>query len=102
LALSKDKVVIGSSKLFLLDATTGNIIWTYNVTVEGLHFEYAWSSPVIAEGHIFVASGNGRLYAFGDPFEYDIMLITIGIVMAMTIIISYKFREKDAKAKGGK
>jgi outer membrane protein assembly factor BamB len=51
-----------TSYLFCLNAYSGALIWNYNLNTQ-LHTK---SSPALAEGKVFVGSGDGTVYAFGD------------------------------------
>lgn len=100
LALADDDVVVGSSQLFILDIADGNIIWSYNVSVEGLKsHHYLWFSPAIANGVIFVGAGNGMLYAFG---ESNIIIIILSMVIGTAIIVALILRGRKMKGKRNK
>jgi outer membrane protein assembly factor BamB len=49
-------------KVFCLDATTGELVWSHQPSPES----YILSSPVIADGDLFIGSDNGHVYAFSD------------------------------------
>ena len=51
-----------TSYLFCLNAYTGALLWNYNLNTQ-LHTK---SSPALAAGKLFVGSGDGIVYAFGD------------------------------------
>lgn len=51
-----------TSYLFCLNAYSGALIWSYNLNTQ---FQTK-SSPALAAGKVFVGSGDGIVYAFGD------------------------------------
>ncbi len=51
-----------TSYLVCLNASTGNKVWDYNLNTQ---FQTK-SSPALAAGKVFVGSGDGRVFAFGD------------------------------------
>jgi outer membrane protein assembly factor BamB len=55
--------VSGGSIFYALDASTGAILWKYTTG--------SWinSSPVVANGTVYVGSADGNLYAFGLPSD---------------------------------
>jgi outer membrane protein assembly factor BamB len=55
-------VYVGSGNadaLFALNARTGALLWSY--TTGGT----VYSSPAVANGMVYVSSGDGNVYAFG-------------------------------------
>jgi outer membrane protein assembly factor BamB len=65
-AVADGKVYFSTNELegqvYCLDATDGSSIWTY----EPSPTNYILSSPVVADGDLFIASDNGHVYAFSD------------------------------------
>ena len=55
-------VVFGSSdgRIYIVQQETGKKVWAYEIGAEIL------PGPAVAEGWIYVAADDGRLYAFGD------------------------------------
>jgi len=51
-----------TSYLFCLNAYTGALVWNYNLNTQ----LQTKSSPALAAGKVFVGSGDGTVYAFGD------------------------------------
>jgi len=51
-----------TSYMFCLNAYSGALIWNYNLNTE-FHTK---SSPALAAGKVFVGSGDGTIYAFGE------------------------------------
>ncbi len=51
-----------TSYLFCLNADTGALVWNYNLNTQ----LQTKSSPALAAGKVFVGSGDGKFYAFGD------------------------------------
>ena len=58
--MEKGVVYVGSDdgKVYALNATTGEIIWTSAAGSAAL------SSPVVVKGAVFVGADDGNLYAF--------------------------------------
>ena len=57
-----DKVVVTgdmTGKVRVYNATTGAILWTYQTGA------FIYGSAAIADGHVYIASSDGFLYAFG-------------------------------------
>jgi len=42
-----------------LDADTGDNIWSYKIAGSG-------SAPAVADGKVYISSGNGKMYCFGE------------------------------------
>jgi len=61
-AVADEKVFLGdhSGIFYAINAITGSLVWSYNTG------DSIVSSPAVAYGTVFVASGN-KLYAFSDP-----------------------------------
>ena len=57
------------NKVYALNATTGALIWDYNTV--GL----VESSPGVADGKVFVGSGDGKVFAFG--YRHDIAITNV-------------------------
>jgi len=59
-AVAGGKVYIGSTdyKVYALDATTGEFIWSYQTGSQ-----VAWSSPAVANGKVYIGSRDGYFYA---------------------------------------
>jgi outer membrane protein assembly factor BamB len=53
-------VYVGSDdhKMYALDASTGNELWSYNTGDE------VTSSPAVVNGELYFGSGDGNIYAF--------------------------------------
>ena len=51
----------GSDKLYALRASNGVLKWSYTVGGQ------VTSSPVVANGMVYVGSEDGKVYAFGLP-----------------------------------
>jgi len=51
--------------LYVLDANSGDPLWTYMP----LPADYTISSPIVADGVVYMASDNGFVYALGCPSE---------------------------------
>jgi outer membrane protein assembly factor BamB len=64
-------IVASFSNINALNETTGDTVWNfytyynYNFTGGG-EFFYEGSSPAVADGKVFIGSGDGSLYAFGQ------------------------------------
>jgi len=50
---------------YLLDAESGSILWSFTPSPA----DYILSSPVVADGRLFLASDNGIVYSFDCPSE---------------------------------
>ena len=51
-----------TSYVFCLNAYTGALVWSYNLNTQ----HQTKSSPALAAGKVFVGSGDGTVYAFGE------------------------------------
>ena len=89
-AVADGKVYVGSlyDGIYCLDASTGSLIWSYAMTQMG------YSSPVVAEGNVYVVSGGDRkIYAFGQPVcavyptSFDFGITFIGDYLDTTFTI---------------
>jgi hypothetical protein len=81
------------NKLYCLDASNGNLVWSY--TTGGC----IASSPVIVKGQVFVGSDDKKMYCFGKPIpEYETIIIPMISIVIVTAIIRYK---KDNNQKNG-
>lgn len=74
-AVADGKVFVGSSSgysgcagTYALDAATGNVIWSD---------PGGGSSPAVADGIVFTIGGDGRVYAFGESPEPDLVPISL-------------------------
>jgi outer membrane protein assembly factor BamB len=52
-------------KIYCLNTSNGNLIWSYQPSPAN----WILSSPVVADGILFIASDNGHVYAFADKVE---------------------------------
>jgi outer membrane protein assembly factor BamB len=94
LAATDDVVVIGSAKIYAVDAQSGMLIWSYNVPVEGYATDYIWFSPAISNNMVFVSCGNGKLYVFGPSIENFGFVIVTAIGVVGIIVILYIIRKR--------
>ena len=49
-----------SGSLHCLDAETGRLLWRFNTK------ERTWGSPLVADGHVFLATTRGSVWIFAD------------------------------------
>lgn len=54
-------------EIYALNATTGAFVWSYSTGGSA-----SWSSPTVADGRVYVGSGNGKVYAFGPTLYFNI------------------------------
>lgn len=61
--MSRDPVYVGSDngKLYALDATTGTLKWSYDTG------NYITSSPVVANGIVYIGSQSDKFFATTIP-----------------------------------
>ncbi|HII41101.1 MAG TPA: PQQ-binding-like beta-propeller repeat protein, partial [Thermoplasmata archaeon] len=51
--------------VYALDVSTGALVWSYTPPNSPTSTDFIFSSPVVADGTLFVAGDNGHVYAFG-------------------------------------
>jgi hypothetical protein len=72
------------SRVYALNATTGDAIWTY--TNDGIY----QSSPAVANGVLYIGSHSGSVYAVGElstsPQASPVVFEIIGIGFAAFIV----------------
>ena len=63
------------SKFYQLDATTGNILNTFNIVPDGCQGGGLWGSPTIDEstGNIFFATGNNGSCGSSEPYAFALV-----------------------------
>jgi len=91
-SVAKGAVYVGSNtgSLFTLNATNGEILWNYTIS-ESSHA--ALSSPVIANGIVYIGSGDHTVYAFGNQAipnasSNALPFIILAVVIIIIIIIT--------------
>ncbi len=52
-----------NAHMFALNETTGTMIWKYTVEEPARFLPLRWSSPAVAEGMVFIGSGDHNVYA---------------------------------------
>ncbi|UCD93123.1 MAG: PQQ-binding-like beta-propeller repeat protein [Methanobacteriota archaeon] len=76
-----------AGKIFCLDASTGDLVWSYQPSPAS----YILSSPVIADGQLFIGSDNGHIYAFedkeGGPTQTGEFTVGLEVVAVIIIVI---------------
>lgn len=75
-------------EVYCLNALDGKAVWRYKPSPTN----YILSSPVIADGNLFIASDNGHIYAFhdvsGSPAPgYEGWLVVLALLCAITIVV---------------
>jgi outer membrane protein assembly factor BamB len=87
-------------EIYCLDESDGELVWSYKPSPTN----YILSSPVVADGELFIASDNGHVYAFSKPVDSGtepdedlgallswlllgmvILIVVVAIVVALTI-----------------
>ena len=78
-------------KMFKLDATTGNILWTYEGEDK---VKSIWTKPAIIDTVLFFATEDGYIYAldtdtgksvWNAPMVTDSQIVASGVIMGQTI-----------------
>ncbi len=87
-------------KIYCLNISNGHLIWNYQPSPAN----WILSSPVVADGILFIASDNGHVYAFQDkvedvhePPEPNLMLVAatlIGLALLVLMIVALARRPK--------
>jgi outer membrane protein assembly factor BamB len=87
--------------LYVLDANSGDPLWTYMPVPAN----YTISSPIVADGIVYMASDNGFVYALGCPSEvgnegpsaltYAILVIVPLVVVAVIAGGFYLVRRRE-------
>lgn len=88
-------------KIFCLNATNGDLIWSYQPSPES----YILSSPVIADGQLFIGSDNGHIYSFSDEergtqqaggLALDLVIVLVVIItVCVVIVLVVLWRKKE-------
>lgn len=100
-----DKVYFATNepegKIYCLNVSNGHLIWSYQPSPAN----WILSSPVVADGILFIASDNGHVYAFEDkiedihePPEPNLMLVAAtlaGFVLLILMIAILSRRPKE-------
>jgi len=104
-SIASDRVIFGgyNGRIYMLNVTTGDEIWSYlpkypsppdrsvdtRFTVSG-RFEVIETSPAIVNDWFFIATKDGKIYAFGPPIENtnNDALPSIGLLLGITIFIA--------------
>jgi len=93
-------VYVGSedNKLYALNATNGNLIWSYG-TFGGVSF-----SPIIANGVAYVSSSDGNVYAVGSlpvptpspsvPEFPSLIILPLAMITALLAVLAAKTKRK--------
>lgn len=55
---------VPNGTVYALDASTGALVWSYTPPYSSTSADYIFSSPVVANGTLFLAGDNGHVYAF--------------------------------------
>ena len=56
---------VPNGTVYALDVSTGALVWSYPPPNSPTSTDFIFSSPVVADGTLFVAGDNGHVYAFG-------------------------------------
>lgn len=56
---------VPNGTVYALDVSTGALVWSYTPPNSPTSTDFIFSSPVVADGTLFVAGDNGHVYAFG-------------------------------------
>ena len=83
-------VASDDNKVYALNATTGNVVWSYTTG------SYVNSSPAVANGVVYVSSEDYRVYAFGalpkvpEFSSYVILPMFVFTTLAAALVLKRK------------
>jgi outer membrane protein assembly factor BamB len=85
-SVASGAVYVGSNtgNLYTLNATNGEILWNYTIS-ESSHA--ALSSPVVANGIVYIGSDDHTVYAFGNQAAPNASSNTLMFIIGAAVII---------------
>lgn len=94
---------VPNGTVYALDVSTGAPVWSYTPPNTPTSTDYIFSSPVVADGMLFVAGDNGHVYAFfpasptlpnsGFP-GVSVVLWGAGTVIVAVAVVVYIVRRR--------